>query len=202
MSEEFEDLEKRLGNLKPLEPEALAGRILDDWQMVRGEVVADARFARPRRRFASFSLCSACIGAIAGAAATFLGMIFLLPPKVEIREVVREVHAKAEPEAGNNVRPEIEWRRTDKSASGPPESGPENRHSPAKSAEESRRRAHAVGLFLPRSRRLCRGTRSPRPANGPPRFACRLDFKPVRSAAGLAGRIPRTAPRAEAVKCA
>ena len=129
MSEEIEDLEKRLENLKPLEPEALAGRILDDWQMIRGEGVADALFARPRRRFASFSLCSACIGAIAGAAATFLGMSFLLPPKVEIREVVREVHAKAEPEAGNNAKPESELAargQTPALVSGPPESGPEN----------------------------------------------------------------------------
>lgn len=106
MSGEIEDLEKRLEKLKPLDQEALAAKILDDCQMAGCESSPGALAASPRSRLASFSLCSACIGAIAGAAATFLGMTFLLPPKVEIRETVREVQVKPAAERDVHATPE------------------------------------------------------------------------------------------------
>ena len=118
MSEEIEDLEKRLAKLQPLEQEALAAEILANWQIAKGEksspasdafspIFGDTGAASPRNcRFASLSLCSAVAGAIVGAAATFLGMAFFLPPKVEIREIVHEVHVQAEPETGANAKPE------------------------------------------------------------------------------------------------
>ena len=135
MSEEIEDLEKRLAQLQPLEQEALAADILNDWQLASREdssaalpayppVVADTLSAPRRSPFASLSLCSACIGAIVGAAATFLGMTFLLPPKVEIREIVREVHAKPEPETDANAKPENKLAAEGQSS--PVESGSEN----------------------------------------------------------------------------
>ena len=117
LMEEIEDLEKRLEKLQPLEQEALAAKILEDWQIVsRGDpstalpafppVFADSRSASPRSCFALHSLCSACIGAIVGAAATFLGMTSLLPPKVEIREIVREVSVKPMPAIEEKATPE------------------------------------------------------------------------------------------------
>jgi hypothetical protein len=70
-------------------------------------IVATAPVSPPQSRlFASFSLGSALVGAVIGAAAVFVAMTFLVPPKVEIREVVRErqvempasdVTAKSEP---------------------------------------------------------------------------------------------------------
>ena len=70
------------------------------------------RSASPRSCwFASLSLCSAFAGAIVGAAAMFLGMTFFNPPKVEIREIVREVRVKAEPASDvKALPPETELR--------------------------------------------------------------------------------------------
>jgi hypothetical protein len=111
MSEEIEALEKRLEKLEPLAQEALAAKILENWEIVkRGDTAAvppvfppicgDTRSVSPRSCcFASLSLGSAFVGAIVGAAAMFLGMTFFIPPKVEIREIVRDVRVKAEPEA-------------------------------------------------------------------------------------------------------
>jgi hypothetical protein len=109
MNENFEALEKRLKNLEPLEQDVLAAKILENWQIVKREdssaappiftpILGGSGSASPRScYFVSLSLCSACIGAIFGAAAMFLGMTFLVAPKVEIREVVREVRVPAEP---------------------------------------------------------------------------------------------------------
>jgi anti-sigma factor RsiW len=117
MSEEIEALEKRLEKLQPLGQEALTAKILENWRIVKGENASAApaavsplfgvtRSASPRSRcFASLSLCSAATGAIAGAAATFLGMTFFTPPKVEIREVVREVRVQAEPASDVKAQP-------------------------------------------------------------------------------------------------
>ena len=135
MNEEIEEIEKRLAKLKPLEQEALAADILGDLQIVSREdssmalpgfppVVAEILSASLRSRFAAFSLCSACIGAIVGAAATFLGMTFLLPPKVEIREIVREVHARPAPESDVHAKPET---KLAEGRSSPMEAGPEKR---------------------------------------------------------------------------
>ena len=106
MSEEIEDLEKRLAKLKPLEQDALAATILGDMQSVgRGDsftppayppLVADIRSAAPRRPFASLSLCSGLYRSDRGRGGTFLGMTFPSPFKVEFREIVREVHARPE----------------------------------------------------------------------------------------------------------
>jgi hypothetical protein len=94
MSEETKDLEKRLEKLKPLEQKALAAKIVETWPIVKRE----NSFPAPRCRWlAPRSLCSALLGAIVGAAAAFLGMAFFVPPKVEIREVVREVRIKLPP---------------------------------------------------------------------------------------------------------
>jgi hypothetical protein len=109
MSKELEAVEERLEKLVPLEQEALAAEILANWQIVKGETAPAApaafspsfgatRAASPRSCwFASRSLGSAFAGAIAGAAAMFLGMAFFTSPKVEIREIVREVRVQAEP---------------------------------------------------------------------------------------------------------
>ena len=133
MSEDIEDIEKRLENLQPLEQKALADKILEDWQIVkRGDastpppvfppICGDVPSVSPRSCFASLSLCSACVGAIVGAAATFLGMTFLLPPKVEIREVVREVPVNPLPATEEKATPETKV--VDRRSS-PVESGPE-----------------------------------------------------------------------------
>jgi hypothetical protein len=91
MNDEFEDLEERLQKLVPLDQEVLMAKILGHRQTMKQEETSPARSAAPcRRRFASFSLSSALAGAILGAAATFLAMTLLVPPKVEIREVARE----------------------------------------------------------------------------------------------------------------
>jgi hypothetical protein len=128
MSEEFEALEKRLEKLDPLVQEALAAKILDNWQIVKGEnsstappvfspICGDALSASPRSCcFASRSLCSAIAGAIVGAAATFLLMTFFTPPKIEIREVVREVPVKAEPASDAKAQPEIQLPETEMAA--------------------------------------------------------------------------------------
>jgi hypothetical protein len=96
MSESFDNLEKRLENLRPTEQEVLAGKILEDWQAAKR---GDSMTASPRTRgVASLSIYSACAGAIVGAAAMFLGMTFLVPPKIEIREIVREVPVEVKTE--------------------------------------------------------------------------------------------------------
>jgi hypothetical protein len=117
MSEKSEGLERRLKRLKPLEQEALAAKILDDLRTVKREgpsaglhacrqVIADAASALPRSYCTAF--CSACAGAIVGAAATILTMTFLVQPKVEIREVVREVRVMSEPTTDLREKPEAE----------------------------------------------------------------------------------------------
>ncbi|MGO9112547.1 MAG: hypothetical protein ACLP9L_25230 [Thermoguttaceae bacterium] len=136
MSEETENLEKRLGRLNPLEQEALAAKILEDLHSVDREdpstalpvyapVFAAAPFAWPRSCLASLSLCSACVGAIVGAAATFLGMTYFVPPKVEIHEIVREVSVKAESASDVKAKPPETKLEADR-RSPPVESGPEN----------------------------------------------------------------------------
>ena len=104
MSEEIEDLEKRLEKLQPLEQEALAAKILDNWQIVKGDdaSAAPARLFARFRRYALRSAASAAgsrrfrfarhlPGRLPAPRAMFLGMTFFHPPKVEIREIVREV---------------------------------------------------------------------------------------------------------------
>jgi len=93
---ENKDLEKRLAKFTPLEQRTLASKILDAWQIVKHEnVTVAATSASPYCCYIkSFSLGSALFGAIVGAAATVLAMIYLMPPKVEIREVVRELPAR------------------------------------------------------------------------------------------------------------
>ena len=135
MSEEIEYLEKRLEKLKPMEQEALAAKILEDWQIVSREdspavlpayppVLGDVRSASPRSCFASLSFRSACVGAIVGAAATFLTMTFFHPPKVEIREIVREVPVKPVPATEEKATPETKVADRRSSLA---ESGSENR---------------------------------------------------------------------------
>jgi hypothetical protein len=92
MNDEFESLEKRLKKLVPLDREALAARILGLRPSISREDSPPASAPRRRRR-APFSLSSALAGAILGAAATFLAMICLVPPRIELREVAR-VEAK------------------------------------------------------------------------------------------------------------
>jgi hypothetical protein len=131
MSEEIEGIEERLEKLKPLEQEALAAKILESWQTVSRKdpsptrpacppVLADISFASPRSCFASLSLCSACVGAIVGAAATFLVMTCCLPPKVETREIVREVRVKPEPATDVKVKPETKLAAERQSSSAEP----------------------------------------------------------------------------------
>jgi len=120
MSEEIDTLEERLERLEPLEQEALAAKILENWQTLKGEktsatrvavspIFGDAGAVTPRSCwFASLSLCSAFAGAIIGAAATFLGMAFFSPPKVEIREIVREVRVEAVPASDVKAMQETE----------------------------------------------------------------------------------------------
>jgi hypothetical protein len=136
MSEEIEALEKRLEKLEPLKQDVLAAKILENWQYVKGgkssaappvisTIIGDASSASPRSCcFASLSLCSAIAGAIVGAAAMFLGMTFFTSPKVEIREIVREVRVKAEPASDVKAKPET--KPADHHTS-PAESGSENR---------------------------------------------------------------------------
>jgi len=136
MSEEIEDVEKRLEKLEPLEQKALAAKILENWQIVSREnsspalpafppIFVDALSALPRSSgFASLSLGSVFIGAIVGAAATFLVTTFFLTPKVEIREIVREVRVQPEPATDVKAKPETELEADRRSS--PVASGPEN----------------------------------------------------------------------------
>jgi hypothetical protein len=87
MNDEFEALEKRLKKLVPAEQEALAAEILGHRQRMDRDNAALPASSPRRRRFASFSISSAIVGAMLGAAATFLAMTLLVPPKIEIREV-------------------------------------------------------------------------------------------------------------------
>jgi hypothetical protein len=118
MSKNIEDLEKRLEKLVPLAQDALAAKILEYRQIVKREnssaatsalppIFGDAPSALPRSCcFASLSLGSAFAGAIVGAAAMFLGMTYFIQPRVEIREIVREVRVKAEPTIDVQAKPE------------------------------------------------------------------------------------------------
>jgi hypothetical protein len=148
--ENFEDLELRLKTLRPMEQEILAAKIMADWLAISREVlsvssedspmrqpvdtphITDA-LAAPRRRFAPLALRWACVGAVAGAAATFLAMAFLVPPKIEIREVIREVSVKTATASGAGVKPDA--RPAAGSPSSPADSGtgqlatqPQSRH--------------------------------------------------------------------------
>ncbi len=136
MSKEIDALERRLEKLVPQEQDALAAKILENRQIVKGEnasaarvafspVFGDTGAASPRNCwFASLSLCSAFAGAIVGAAATFLGMAFFTPPKVEIREIVREVRVEAAP--ASDVKAMQETEPAADLRSSPAESDPEN----------------------------------------------------------------------------
>jgi len=95
MSEDNHEIEKRLAKLSPLAQDALAAKILDSWATVKHDHRSAALpVSPPRFRLKTLSPGSALLGAIIGAAATFLAMITLMPPKVEVREVVREQPAR------------------------------------------------------------------------------------------------------------
>ena len=204
MSEEIEDLEKRLEKLEPLEQEALAAEILENWQIVKREnssaappvfpqICCDAPSASPRSCFASLSPCSALVGAIAGAAATFLAMTFFHPPKVEIREVVREVRVKAEPATDVEAMPETGLAADRRSSQA--ESGPENQSFEQPNAKK--RLEDRLALSDPSFRDLdsLLAERSAL-ARQMARYESNLGSAPsgFGSPANLAGRIPQTAP--------
>ena len=109
------NLEDRLAALEPVSDDELAGRILHAIETRHCPVALPTQFfaqvAQPAQHSSCFAfslpLLTGIAGGLIGAAVMFLAVTFFVPPRVEIREVVRYVPTEVSVDVPVERQPEI-----------------------------------------------------------------------------------------------